>query len=58
MDSFGLHLPNFNLKGSEKVGSVLGGIFSLAINLVVLMYGTLKFLQLIEKHNPNISSYF
>ena len=58
MDSFGEHLPNFNLKGKDSVNSVLGGIFSLALSLVISMYGLLKFLQLIEKHNPNISFYY
>ena len=58
MDSFGEQLPSFNLKGKDSVNSVLGGIFSLALSLIIFMYGLLKFLHLLDRHNPNISSYY
>ena len=58
MDSFGEHLPSFNLRGKDSVNSVLGGIFSLALGLIIFMYGLLKFLHLIDRHNPNISAYY
>ena len=58
LDSFGEYLPNFNLKGKDQVNSVLGGIFTLALSLIIFMYGALKFLQLMDKHNPNISAYY
>ena len=58
MDSFGQHLPSFNINGNDTVNSILGGIVTLSILMVVLMYGGLRFSHLMNKHNPNISSYF
>ena len=58
MDYFGYDLPNFNIKGSEKINTIAGGIFSLVLFMVVFMYGALKFSHLMTKHNPQIGSYF
>ena len=30
----------------------------MALSLIIFMYGLMKFVHLIEKHNPNISSYY
>ena len=57
IDAFGQKLPNFNIKGTEQVNTIFGGIFSLVLFMTVFMYGTLKFSHLITKHNPQISSY-
>ena len=58
MDAFGQNLPSFNIKGNDTISTILGGIVSLALIMVVMMYGGLRFSHLIEKHNPNISAYF
>ena len=58
MDNFGQDLPTFNIRGSEKVTTILGGCFSLILFMVVFMYGALKFSHLMTKHNPQIGSYF
>ena len=58
MDSFGQHLPSFNINGNDTVSTILGGIVTLSLLMVVLMYGGLRFSHLMSKHNPNISSYF
>ena len=58
MDAFGQPLPNFNIKGSDKVNTIAGGFFSLILFGVVFMYSILKFSHLMTKHNPAVSSYF
>ena len=58
MDAFGKKLPNFNIKGSDGVNSIAGGVFSIALYMTLLMYGIIKFYHLADKHNPNISSYY
>ena len=58
IDTFGYPLPNFNLKGNEKVTTIVGGFCTLIILLTVFMYGTLKFSNLITKPSPIINSYF
>ena len=54
-DAFGSKLPPFNLKGKTKVHTRLGGIVSLLIMSVTLMYGSIKFMHLLSRHNPNMS---
>ena len=56
-DNFGQKLPRFNIKGNEGVNTIAGGLFSIALYMVVLMYTTIKFSHLLTKHNPNISTY-
>ena len=58
MDAFGESLPTFILKGRKKVQTRIGGVTTILICTVVLMYAGLKFSHLIDKHNPVMSSYF
>ena len=57
MDAFGQKLPTFNIKGSDRVDTIVGGFFSIILYMVIFMYSTLKLSHLISKHGPNISSY-
>ena len=52
---FGADLPAFNLKGKTQVLTKTGSCLSLVVMMVFLTYGVLKFMQMIEKHNPFIS---
>ena len=58
MDAFGQKLPSFNIKGSDNVNSIAGGVFSIALYVVVICYATLKFSHLASRHSPNISNYY
>ena len=58
IDTFGDYLPSFNLKGKEKVNSIVGGFCTLILILTVFMYATLKFSNLITKPGPIINSYY
>ena len=57
LDVFAESLPTFILKGRKKVPTRLGGVTTILICIVVLMYAGLKFTQLMTKHNPVMSSY-
>ena len=52
LDSFAEEIPSFNLKGEIKVKTVMGGLFTLATFALILAYGTMKAVHLIERRNP------
>ena len=56
IDQFGEPLPVFNLNGEKKVHTITGGVVSVAITMIILCYGVLKFIHLITKHNSNVAS--
>ena len=58
MDAFGKRLPSFNIKGKDSVNTIAGGVFSIALYIVLFMYSALKFTHLASKHNPNISTFY
>ena len=47
----------FNFRGREAVSSLAGGIMTVAILMVMILYASIKFAHLISRHNPNISSH-
>ena len=47
----------FNLRGRKKVASLSGTIVSIIMTFILIMYSAVKFIQLNERSNPNISSY-
>ena len=49
IDIFGSQLPGFNLKGNERVNSIVGGFCTLMLILIISTYATLKFSNLITK---------
>ena len=55
IDGFGRSLPAFNLKGSSTVHTMTGGLFTFLVCIVLMVYSTIKLLQLVDKHNPNVS---
>ena len=58
IDIFGESLPQFNLGGETVVRTFTGGLFTAAIVLLMLAYGSLKLMHLLQKYNPLISEVF
>ena len=54
-DIFGEPLPTFNLKGETHVNTITGGLCTFFIIITCLAYGSLKFVHLIDKTNPQLS---
>ena len=52
VDAFAGEIPSFNLKGEIKVKTVMGGLFTLATFALILAYGTMKAVHLMERRNP------
>ena len=50
-------MPVFNFHGEEKLRTNTGGICSILIVVLILVYGLLKWLELMDKKNPYLSSY-
>ena len=42
IDLFGTPIPSFNIKNKEKVTTLIGGIMTLIILAIILLYGGLK----------------
>ena len=57
LDIFGEPLPTLNIEGKSHIYSLLGGICTLVIIFVVMIFAGVKFEQLITRHNPIMSSY-
>ena len=57
MDAFGKELPKLSIKGGEKVNSIVGGVFSIVLYMVLFMYAIFKFGHLWTKDNPNLSAF-
>ena len=57
LDLFKRRLPTFNMRGSAFVPSIAGGLLSFTIFFVMLMYATVKFIHMLNRHNPSVSSY-
>ena len=55
-DLFGLPPPSFNLKGRDYVLTCPGGLLSIQIALVTLLFALQKFQHLLERRNPLINS--
>ena len=56
-DSFGEPVPGFNVKGQDMVTTRSGGVVTLIIAVMVLLYAALKFTHLTTRYNPQMSSY-
>ena len=58
LDAFGEKLPTFNIKGSDRVNTIAGGVLSIVLYMTVFMYSMIKLGHLVTKHNPNISTFY
>lgn len=55
LDNFGKEVPAFNIGGETRVSTVCGGVISVAVLTLTLIYSVIKLTQLIDKHNPTIN---
>ena len=44
-----------NLNGDEEVKTVLGGLFSLFVIIILVFYGSLKFSQMVTRAQPQVN---
>jgi hypothetical protein len=51
-DIFASPIPNFNIENQTHIGSSLGVLASFILVTSVLAYSVVKFIHLMEKHNP------
>ena len=55
LDSFGLEVPSFNIKGETKINTAMGGLVTTLILICTLAYATVKMIQLAAGENPVIN---
>ena len=47
-------MPNFNIGGETSINTVPGGFLTIMVLGMTLCYGTVKFIDLYERSDPNI----
>lgn len=55
LDSFNLFrlsVPSFYVDGRTSVSSLSGGIMTMALLALMLLYASIKFVHLMSRHNP------
>lgn len=56
-DAFSEPLPAFNIKGHTSVHTLTGGVMTILLFGVVLVYAVSKLIDLQSKYNPSMSTY-
>ena len=54
---FGQPIVGFNMKAKTQIQTNPGAFMTILIAIVVLLYATIKFIHLNDKHNPSITEY-
>ena len=57
LDMFGQSIPGFKIMGEEQIRTNSGAFLSMLLLGIVAIYGTIKFIHLQQRNNPNITSY-
>ena len=55
-DLYGVPVPSFNLKGEAEVKTVVGGLLTFSIILLVLYYASNTMIEVLERQNPIMST--
>ena len=55
VDIYGVHLPSFNLKGKERVKTASGGVMTVIILAITLLFAGIKMEQLVTRKNPDVT---
>ena len=56
-DFFGAPLPSFNMSGTKVIHTKTGGLLSFCMFVLLLIYASLKLIQLFDRDNPNVSEF-
>ena len=57
LDLFKVQPPTFNIRGKTHVSSAAGGLVSLLVVTVMLIYAAHKFVDFMERKNPLIQTF-
>ena len=55
-DIFSASVPSFNIDGKTEVRTLTGGVISLSIVMLTILFGLLKLQHMLERKNPLIST--
>ena len=55
-DIFSARVPSFNIDGKTEVRTLTGGVISLSIVMLTILFGLLKLQHMLERKNPLIST--
>ena len=57
MDLFGRPVPGFKINGHERVNTTTGGLITLLMMSILILFGLLRLQHLLTHHNPTINTY-
>ena len=57
LDLFKVPLPAFNLRGRDHIPTFFGAFTTVLVWLIVSVHGLSTFIQMMQRHNPNVSSF-
>ena len=57
LDMFAESVPQFRMRGRKTNPTICGGLTTFAIFIILASYSTIKLSALIDRHNPNITSF-
>ena len=57
VDIFGLPVLGFNIDGASTIKTVIGGIVTLAISAITLLFALYKFQAMLQRRNPVINQH-
>ena len=55
LDIFGQELPSFNLKGNPGIKTVAGGLMTILIMVIAILYASMRLVILVNGDNPQIN---
>ena len=55
LDIFGKELPAFNLKGNPGIKTVAGGLMTILISFIAILYASMRMVVLVNGDNPQIN---
>ena len=55
MDRFAKKIPAFNIQGDESVKTHFGGILTIFIMIITLLFAVDRFIDLIRKEDPSVN---
>ena len=58
IDAFREPIPVFNIRGKTSVSTRAGGLLTICIFTVVIMFAIIRFEHMMSKYNPNINDYY
>ena len=52
LDTFGFDVPTFKMRGKSRIDTLCGGVVSVIIFILVIIYSSIKAVDFFDRRNP------